>query len=127
MWAGAHAYGLEPDDRPIIEAFMAGLERTRALKFDHPGLGTTVARSGARLVIQSDIVIKILPSRRKRDCVPHRYALMWIKGLARATRSRVCLPPGYAGPCSVHAAGQRQHFHRDGAVVGRAVNPIAGN
>jgi len=53
--AGAHSHGLEPDDRPIIEAFMVGLERTRALKFDHPGLGTTAIRSGARLVIQNDI------------------------------------------------------------------------
>jgi uncharacterized protein Yka (UPF0111/DUF47 family) len=53
--AGAQAYGLEAGDRPIIEAFMGGLERTRALKFDHPGLGTTVTRSGSRLVIQNDI------------------------------------------------------------------------
>jgi uncharacterized protein Yka (UPF0111/DUF47 family) len=53
--AGAHAYGLAPQDRPIIEAFMAGLACTRALKFDHPGLGTTASRSGARLVIQNDI------------------------------------------------------------------------
>jgi uncharacterized protein Yka (UPF0111/DUF47 family) len=53
--AGALAYGLKPDDRPIVEAFMIGLECTRVLKFDHPGLGTTVTRSGSRLVIQNDI------------------------------------------------------------------------
>jgi len=53
--AGAQAYGLKAGDRPIVEAFMRGLERTRALKFDHPGLGTTVARSGSRVVIQNDI------------------------------------------------------------------------
>src|SRR5215831_7084633 len=53
--AGAHAHGLLPEDRPLIEAFMRGVDRTRDLKFDHPGLDTTVARSGARLVIQNDI------------------------------------------------------------------------
>ncbi len=53
--AGAHVYGLEPDDRPAVEAFMRGLESTRKLKFDHPGLATTASRSGARLTIQNDI------------------------------------------------------------------------
>ncbi|MFG1465211.1 hypothetical protein V5F77_20210 [Xanthobacter sp. DSM 24535] len=53
--AGAHAFGLLPDDRPAVGAFMRGLESTRRLKFDHPGLATTVARSGARLTIQNDI------------------------------------------------------------------------
>jgi uncharacterized protein Yka (UPF0111/DUF47 family) len=53
--AGARAHGLLPEDRPIIEAFMRGVDRTRDLKFDHLGLDTTVARSGARLVIQNDI------------------------------------------------------------------------
>src|SRR5215471_4946088 len=53
--AGAHAHSLLPEDRPIIEAFMRGVDRTRDLKFDHPGLDTTVARSGSRLVIQNDI------------------------------------------------------------------------
>src|SRR5258708_1331078 len=53
--AGTHTHGLLPEDRPIIEAFMGGVHRTRDLKFDHPGLDTTVARSGSRLVIQNDI------------------------------------------------------------------------
>jgi uncharacterized protein Yka (UPF0111/DUF47 family) len=53
--AGARAHGLLPEDRPIVEAFMRGVDRTRDLKFDHPGLDTTVARSGPRLVIQNDI------------------------------------------------------------------------
>jgi uncharacterized protein Yka (UPF0111/DUF47 family) len=53
--AGAHAHGVLPADRPIIEAFMGGVARTKALKFNHPGLDTTVMRSGARLVIQNDI------------------------------------------------------------------------
>ena len=53
--AGAHAHGLLPGDRPTIEAFVRGLDRTRGLKFNHPGLDTTVIRSGPRLVIQNDI------------------------------------------------------------------------
>jgi len=53
--AGAHVYGLLPEDRPAVEAFMRGLESTRKLKFDHPGLATTASRSGDRLIIQNDI------------------------------------------------------------------------
>jgi hypothetical protein len=53
--AGARAYGLEPDDRPAVEAFMRGLNSTCGLKFNHPGLATTATRSGARLTIQNDI------------------------------------------------------------------------
>lgn len=53
--AGAHAYGLRPEDRPAVEAFMRGVEATRPLKFDHPGLATIAARAGERLTIQNDI------------------------------------------------------------------------
>ena len=53
--AGAHVYGLLPQDRPAVEAFMRGVEATRKLKFGHPGLATTAARAGARLTIQNDI------------------------------------------------------------------------
>jgi uncharacterized protein Yka (UPF0111/DUF47 family) len=53
--AGAHVYGLSTDDRPAVEAFMRGVESTRKLKFDHPGLATTATRAGARLTIQNDI------------------------------------------------------------------------
>jgi uncharacterized protein Yka (UPF0111/DUF47 family) len=52
---GARAYGIEPHDRPRIEAFMAGLRRTAPLRFDHPGLDTTATRFGGRLVLQNDI------------------------------------------------------------------------
>jgi uncharacterized protein Yka (UPF0111/DUF47 family) len=52
---GATAYGLAGEDRPRVAAFMAGVNRTAKLKFDHPGLATTATRSGARLVIQNDI------------------------------------------------------------------------
>lgn len=55
--AGAHAWDLAADgsDRPRVEAFMRGLERTRALKGEHPGLDTAATREGARLMIQNDI------------------------------------------------------------------------
>jgi uncharacterized protein Yka (UPF0111/DUF47 family) len=53
--AGAAAYGIGAADRPLIEAFMAGVERTAPLKFDHPGLGTSATRNGDALLIQNDI------------------------------------------------------------------------
>jgi uncharacterized protein Yka (UPF0111/DUF47 family) len=52
---GAAVYGIEDADRPLIAAFMAGVNRTAPLKFNHPGLDTTATRSGSTLVIQSDI------------------------------------------------------------------------
>ena len=52
---GAHAFGLLKEDRPVVAAFMRGVDRTRALKFTHPGLETSAARSGSRLTIQNDI------------------------------------------------------------------------
>lgn len=53
--AGAHALNLQPVDRPRVEAFMRGLDRTRGLAFGHPGLDTTASRSGERLIVQNDI------------------------------------------------------------------------
>jgi uncharacterized protein Yka (UPF0111/DUF47 family) len=53
--AGAHVFGLRPDDRRPVESFMHGLNETRALKFDHPGLDTMATRSNGRLLIQNDI------------------------------------------------------------------------
>ncbi len=52
---GAAAYGLDAADRPMVSAFMAGVNRTLRLKFGHPGLATTATRAGGRLVIQNDI------------------------------------------------------------------------
>ena len=52
---GASTYGLQPDDRPLVAAFMKGVNRTQALKFEHPGLGTTATRASGKLVIQNDI------------------------------------------------------------------------
>jgi uncharacterized protein Yka (UPF0111/DUF47 family) len=52
---GAHVWQIEDADRPLIRAFMRGLQRTAPLKFSHPGLDTAVTRNGARLLIQNDI------------------------------------------------------------------------
>ncbi|MBD3892542.1 phosphate transport regulator [Hydrogenophaga sp.] len=52
---GAHVWQVDEADRPLIRAFMRGLARTAALKFNHPGLDTAVTRDGARLLIQNDI------------------------------------------------------------------------
>jgi hypothetical protein len=49
--AGAHTHGLHPDDKPLVAAFMRGLNRTWGLKFNHPGLDTIAIRAGSRLVI----------------------------------------------------------------------------
>jgi uncharacterized protein Yka (UPF0111/DUF47 family) len=53
--AGAHVFGLHPEDRTPVESFMQGLNETRGLKFDHPGLDTMATRSNGRLLIQNDI------------------------------------------------------------------------
>lgn len=52
---GAATYALGPGDAALVTAFMAGVNRTAGLKFDHPGLAATATRSGGRLVIQNDI------------------------------------------------------------------------
>jgi uncharacterized protein Yka (UPF0111/DUF47 family) len=52
---GAHAYGLADGDRRLVRAFMKGLNDTASLKFDHPGLETTVTRDGDHLSIQNDL------------------------------------------------------------------------
>lgn len=52
---GASVYRLDADDRPLVRAFMAGLNRTAPLRFGHPGLATTATRSGGRLIIQNDV------------------------------------------------------------------------
>ena len=46
---------LGPGDDALVRAFMAGLNRTAPLKFNHPGLGTTATRAGDRLILQNDI------------------------------------------------------------------------
>ena len=53
--SGAHVFGLHPEDRAPVESFMHGLNDTRALKFNHPGLDTMATRSAGRLLIQNDI------------------------------------------------------------------------
>jgi hypothetical protein len=53
--SGAHVFGLHIEDRAAVESFMQGLNETRVLKFNHPGLDTMATRSGGRLLIQNDI------------------------------------------------------------------------
>jgi uncharacterized protein Yka (UPF0111/DUF47 family) len=52
---GADVYGIAETDRRLVAAFMAGVNATSFLKFDHPGLNTTATRAGDRLIIQNDI------------------------------------------------------------------------
>ncbi len=52
---GAKAHCVTAEDRSRIKAFMQGLNRTKALAFGHPGLGTTAVRTGTSLTIQNDI------------------------------------------------------------------------
>ncbi|HEY6610433.1 MAG TPA: DUF47 family protein [Pseudomonas sp.] len=52
---GAHVWALDEEDRPRVAAFMRGLNRTRALKLEHPGLDTAATRDGERLLLQNDI------------------------------------------------------------------------
>lgn len=52
---GAHVWQLSAGDRPFVAAFMRGLNRTRALKLNHPGLDTAATRDGDRLLIQNDV------------------------------------------------------------------------
>lgn len=52
---GAHVWQLAKQDRPRVAAFMRGLNRTRPLKLDHPGLDTAATRDGERLLLQNDI------------------------------------------------------------------------
>jgi hypothetical protein len=57
---GATTYGLSAADRTIVQAFMHGVNQTRKLKFDRPGLGTSATRDGDRLSIQNDLGTKDL-------------------------------------------------------------------
>jgi hypothetical protein len=52
---GARVYGIAEADRPLVSAFMRGVNETAPLKLDHPGLGTTVTRVGDSLCIQNDL------------------------------------------------------------------------
>jgi len=52
---GARVWQLTEADRPLVRAFMAGVNKTAPLKFDHPGLGTTATHAADKLIIQNDI------------------------------------------------------------------------
>lgn len=53
--SGARVFTLSARSRKLVTAFMAGLNRTAVLKFDHPGLATTATEHDGRLLIQNDI------------------------------------------------------------------------
>ena len=55
--AGEMAKTAQNADRALIAAFMRGLNATRPLKLDHPGLGTTATRSAARTSINSTYIL----------------------------------------------------------------------
>ncbi|TVQ57935.1 MAG: DUF47 family protein [Chromatiaceae bacterium] len=52
---GARAHRLSAEGRQRVQAFMAGLNRTAFLKFDHPGLATTATEYEQQVLIQNDI------------------------------------------------------------------------
>jgi hypothetical protein len=52
---GARVYAITENDKALIQAFMRGINKTKKLKFEHPGLDTTVTRSGDILLIQNNI------------------------------------------------------------------------
>jgi uncharacterized protein Yka (UPF0111/DUF47 family) len=52
---GARVRDLSENSRALVGAFMAGVNRTSPLRFDHPGLATTAAEWNDRLVIQNDL------------------------------------------------------------------------
>ena len=52
---GATTYSLTAADRALVHAFMNGVNETRRLKFDRPGLGTTATRDSDQLTIQNDL------------------------------------------------------------------------
>ncbi len=52
---GARVLGATAADRPLVRAFMKGVNDTARLKFDHPGLDTMVTRDVGELAIQTDL------------------------------------------------------------------------
>ena len=52
---GARVYGITDNDKGSIRAFMKGINKSKKLKFEHPGLETTATRSGDLLLIQNNI------------------------------------------------------------------------
>jgi uncharacterized protein Yka (UPF0111/DUF47 family) len=87
---GALTYGLRIEDRALVAAFMKGVNRTRALKFDHAGLGTTATRIGGKLIVQNDIgttdahvlVVHIEGTRVTTTCTDnHLPRLLFFQGM----------------------------------------------
>ena len=104
--AGASTWGLTEEDQRPVKAFMEGLKRTAALKFDHTGLDTSATRVGGRLTIQNDlgttaahvvvlhidgptvtIIYSDVHRRRAKflQAMLARYSVEWEEGAATAT------------------------------------------
>jgi hypothetical protein len=52
---GARVFGVTEADRPLVRAFMKGVNETAPLKFDQPGLDTMVTPDDSGLAIQTDL------------------------------------------------------------------------
>jgi hypothetical protein len=52
---GARVFGVTEADRPLVRAFMKGVNETAPLKFDQPGLDTMVTPDDRGLAIQTDL------------------------------------------------------------------------
>ena len=76
--AGAHVYGLRPEDRSAVEAFMRGVEVDPQAEIRSSGSCDHRVASGARLTIQNDIgetdahVVVIAVERGRGDGHLHR-------------------------------------------------------
>jgi hypothetical protein len=113
---GARAYGLTDPDRTLVSAFMAGVKETTALKFDHPGLGTTAARDGSRLTIQNDlgtteahvVVIHVAdPAVTITYTDVHRSRIRFFQDLLQAYR--VTWAPAPTAPGSIYEMTEGQY------------------
>jgi uncharacterized protein Yka (UPF0111/DUF47 family) len=81
---GAMVFGITDIDRELTRAFMSGINKTRKLKFEHPGLDTTVTRSGDTLLIQNNIGTTdahVLVSKVKGSVVSVTYSDVHIQRL----------------------------------------------
>jgi hypothetical protein len=100
---------------------MRGVDRTRGLKFDHPGLDTSVIRSGSRLIIQNDIgatdahvimiAVEVLTTTVTYTDIHHarakffmaqldRFAVDW-SGLDQKTAKGLRMTPSFSSPAAI--------------------------
>lgn len=128
---GARAFTLRPADRPLVEAFMAGVARTAPLAFGRPGLATIATVANERLMIENDIgntgahvlVVTIdgLAARVTYTDV-HRSRLAFFRRLlsglalrwspAEEWRAERCAETGYALGVGIFEAADRRELCR---------------